>query len=230
MNLDPKMSAMPCGCDPGASHICIWHYDQMIRDGFCPCTEGAPCPEHVTKAPTVYTPLPGTLIIGLGHKARHGKDSTAQILVELFPQYVKRFALADALRCYCRVAHGMTTKDAPLLQRVGVEMRERNPSIWIDTLYWQLVENAPRIAVITDVRFNNEANFVRQMGGMMVRVQRISPTTGEPFQATDRDPNHVSETELDSYLWDTTIVASSPKELRMAVANYFYPKLNTFIG
>ncbi len=234
------LSAMPCGCDPSQNHPCQ-HYPSCAwgkafhagsPDGFCPCTEGAPCPLHVgsrRQVPT-YTPLPQTLVIGLGHKARHGKDTTAQILVELFPQYVKRFALADALRCYCRVEHGMTVKDAPLLQKVGVEMRGRNPQVWIDTLYWTLVENAPRIAVITDVRFYNEAAFVRQMGGMMVKVQRVSRVTGEPFQATDRDPKHVSEMELEHYAWDHTIVASDMKELRTAVAGYFYPILNAHIG
>ncbi len=253
--MSEHLSAMPCGCDPSENHNCQ-HYPYCAwgkafhagsSDGFCPCTEGAPCPVngHVTEyrqpkwtdegkvqtAPaTTYTPLPGTLVIGLGHKARHGKDTTAQILVELFPQYVKRFALADALRCYCRVEHGMTVKDAPLLQKVGVDMRQKNPQVWIDTLYWTLVENAPRIAVITDVRFQNEATFVKQMGGILVKVQRVSPTTGEPFQASDRDPKHVSEMELEHYAWDHTIIASSVKELRSAAGNYFYPIINAHIG
>lgn len=34
MNTDPKKSAQPCGCDPGAGHICSWHqWDAYIEHG-----------------------------------------------------------------------------------------------------------------------------------------------------------------------------------------------------
>lgn len=198
------MSTQTCGCDPEAGWKCA--------DPNCATRRTA-----VSK----YAPIPGTIVIGLGHKARHGKDSAAQIMIESYPQVVKRFALADALRCYCRVEHGMTVKDAPLLQKIGVEMRRRNPNTWIDALYWQLVESAPRIAVITDVRFENEAAFVKQLGGTLVRITRIINDEGDPYQATDRDPNHVSETELNGYPWDESITARDVTELRGKVLNFF---------
>lgn len=226
------MSTLYCGCDP--THTPEPWYCELHRGqgegGFCPCTEGEPCPDKVTPpAPSAYKPIPGTLVFGLGHKARHGKDSAAQILIEQFPQLVKRFALADALRCYCRVEHGMTVKDAPLLQKVGVAMRQRNPNVWIDTLYWQLVENAPRIAVITDVRFQNEADFVKALGGKLIRVTRLINDEGDPYQATDRDPNHVSETELNAYPWDYEIRARDMKQLHDQVLGYFYPAIRASV-
>lgn len=33
LNLDPKMSARPCGCDPGADHLCSQHTVTYFRDG-----------------------------------------------------------------------------------------------------------------------------------------------------------------------------------------------------
>lgn len=154
-------------------------------------------------------PLTHTLVIGFGHKARQGKDTAAKILTTELPE-ARRFAFADALYGYCRVAHGMTVKDAPLLQRVGVERREIDEDIWIKTLYYDLLDKQPEIAIITDVRFPNEAEFIKSLGGFLVRVERFRfDEHGAPRRvcATDRDPEHPSEIALDSYTgWDAVLV------------------------
>lgn len=162
-----------------------------------------------------FPPIPGTLVIGLGHKARHGKDTVAQAMLEAGRSTVARIGFADALYDYCRVEHGMTTKDAPLLQRVGVEMRGRNPLTWINAVYWKIVDfsarwnrKTPQVVVIPDVRFINEAEFVRGMGGYLIKVERRDEND-VLYQATDRDPNHVSEAQLDGYSWDLTITNRS---------------------
>jgi hypothetical protein len=67
----------------------------------------------------------------------------------------------------------MTQKDAPLLQRLGLEAREHDPEVWLRAVYWAIEDARPAIAVITDVRFENEAEFVRGMGGTLVRVSRV---------------------------------------------------------
>ena len=152
-----------------------------------------------------FEPIAGTLVIGLGHRARHGKDSVAQFMIEAAPADVMRFAFADALYDYCRIEHGMTTKDGPLLQRVGVEMRGRDPLVWVRAVYYKILEKKPKVAVLTDVRFPNEADFVRQMNGYTVRVQRSHPD-GVLYQANDRDPFHISEIALtDDRHWYLTI-------------------------
>ena len=150
--------------------------------------------------------LKDTLVIGVGHKARQGKDVAAQWLVE--QHGATRFAFSDALYNYCRIEHGMTTKDAPLLQRVGVAMRERDPLIWVKAVYYQILDRKPKIAVITDVRFPNEFEFIQQVGGFTCKVSRYNED-GSPYIADDRDPNHPSETALDGWEWDHTIRATS---------------------
>jgi hypothetical protein len=153
----------------------------------------------------MFAPIPDTYVIGLGHKARHGKDSAARILMHAFPQSVQRFSFADDLYAVCRVLHGMTTKDAPLLQRVGVEMREtRDPLVWIRSVYHKIVEARPRVAVITDVRFPNELDFVRQLGGVCWKVTRVLPD-GSPFVDPSRPAGHITETALDHADWDLAI-------------------------
>lgn len=152
----------------------------------------------------MYSPLDKTLVIGLGHKARHGKDTAAQFFAEAYPGKVMRIGFADALYAYCRVDRGMTTKDAPLLQKVGVEMRAKNPETWVQAAYWNMIDKKPEIAVYTDVRFPNEAEYIRSMGGYLLKVERRMPD-GTPYKPTDRDPLHISETALDDFQWDKTI-------------------------
>lgn len=151
-------------------------------------------------------------VLGMGHKARHGKDFLAKSLVmhcNARGIFAKQYGFADALRAYCRVAFGMREKDAPLLQVVGTDIfRKRNPDIWVRVLEDTLLEQQPEVAVITDMRFPNEADMIKRLGGSTIDVQRIT-VTGQPYVATDRDPNHPSETALDGYAFDRIVIAMS---------------------
>lgn len=167
-----------------------------------------------------WAPIPGTLVIGLGHRARHGKDSAARILIDTFgPGTVQRFSFADDLYAVCRVLHGMRGKDAPLLQRVGLEMRENvGRDVWVSAVYSKLLDARPPVAVITDVRFPNELDFVRALGGACWRVRRLL-ADGTPYVAPDRPADHVSEVALEHADWDLTIENpdGDPEEFRTRV-------------
>lgn len=151
--------------------------------------------------------LPKTVVLGLGHKARHGKDTVCALLVSVLDAVglrARRYSFADALYDHCRSQHGMTVKDPVLLQRVGVEARDRDPLTWIRTVAWRIAEQAPDVAIITDCRFMNEAEFVRdRCRGLVVRVRRT--VNGQPFVDPSRPANHASETDLDGYRFDLTI-------------------------
>jgi hypothetical protein len=135
-----------------------------------------------------------TLVIGLGHKARHGKNAAADAIHEAYPAETRIYSFANALKAFCRVAYGMTAKNAPLLQRVGLEFRERSGAdFWVDILKAQLLEEQPKVALVTDVRFPNEAAFC----DAAVKVTRL--VGGVPFVAQDRPADHPSETALDGY-------------------------------
>lgn len=153
-----------------------------------------------------YKPLPDTLVIGVGHKSRHGKDTAARFIEQAYPDVdVVRFGFADALKAWCRVRHGMTRKDGHMLQLVGVGKRQDDPDVWVRALYWEIIERAPAVAIITDMRFKNEVLMVREMGGLVVKVRRSLPD-GLLFRTTDRDPDHESETALDDFDdWDGII-------------------------
>lgn len=165
--------------------------------------------------------LPNTLVIGLGHKARHGKDATAAAMIRQFTSQgytVAKVGFSDALYSLARSQHGMTTKDAPLLQRVGVEARGRDLLVWIKTAFWRIADLAPQIAIISDVRFTNEAEAVQSYGGRLYRVRRS--VNGVPFVDPSRPADHISETELDSFDgWNMTIENNgTTDDLRAKVA------------
>lgn len=155
----------------------------------------------------MWPDLDRTIIVGLGHKARHGKDTVAGLLqpaLEAVGLTVGRYSYARALYDHCRSQHGMTTKDAPLLQRVGVEARQVDPNTWTRTVAWRIADEAPRVALVTDVRFTNEADLIRdRYHGLVVRVRRT--VDGAPFVDPSRPADHSSETQLDGYDFDLTI-------------------------
>lgn len=163
-----------------------------------------------------------TLIIGFGNKARHGKDTAAEAIVEFYADQrrlamthgllskapvVRQFGFAEALYQECRALHGMKDKDAPLLQKVGAQRRAEDPNYWVKQVFNKITP-AIDIAIISDVRYQNEADAIKQAGGSLVNVTRLY-SSGRPFVADDRPANHPSETELDGYNWDYFIKAKS---------------------
>lgn len=151
-----------------------------------------------------WEPILGTTVIGIGHKARHGKDSIAEHLAKNYG--AMRFSFSDALYDVARVVFGMREKDAPLLQVLGTDVfRRRDEDVWVRTLYHKMKDKRPALAVISDVRFPNEADMVHDLGGTLIKVSRFNED-GSPFVAPDRPADHPSETGLDNYTaWDFSL-------------------------
>lgn len=165
-----------------------------------------------------------TAIFGFGNKARHGKDTAGESVVahygerqrDLYKLYgsafkpfdVRLYKFADELYRECRELHGMTEKDAPLLQRVGMARREEDKDYWVNKTFAKITAERPDIAVITDTRFPNEADAIVNAGGVTVNVTRLN-LDGTPYVADDRPADHPSETALDNYPWDYYIKAYS---------------------
>lgn len=169
-----------------------------------------------------------TLLIGIGHKARVGKDTVAWMLVDALRTEgvdARRYGFADALKAVCRVEYGMREKDAPLLQRVGVAYRDGSracrhnnsalilphalpptPDVWVTALLDTIAEDAPSVAIIPDTRFKNELEAIRTAGGLYVRVDRPNrPDTG-------RDDTHISEVDLDGIAADRVFLNDATLE------------------
>lgn len=155
-----------------------------------------------------FNPIHGVKVIGVGHKARQGKDTIAGHLVRNYG--ATRMSFADALYDVARVVFGMKEKDGPLLQVLGTDVfRKKDPEIWLSTLYFKIQDQKPALVVIPDVRFPNEVEMIKSMGGDTIKIERTHKD-GSPFRATDRPLNHPSEIALDDYKdWDYVITAKS---------------------
>lgn len=151
-------------------------------------------------------------LIGLVGRAGAGKDTAAEALA---PLGYHRVAFADALKQVAYDADPLiatTPTGASLrlseivdaigwdrakreyedarrfLQRLGVAMRDAQPGIWVHIGMAKAAEIRAdgRHVVITDVRFEDEAQAIRDAGGLVVRIDR-------PGGTADGDGGHVSE-------------------------------------
>lgn len=75
-------------------------------------------------------------------------------------------------------------------------VEQAKDSYWTEVLEYKLLAEdlANTFCTVTDVRFPNEAQMIKDLGGFVVRIVRELPTDGLASQ-------HPSETSLDSYEW-----------------------------
>lgn len=172
-----------------------------------------------------------TLVIGLGHRARQGKDFVSKYMQEALPSLVQIYSFARELKLYCKEHHdeelakwqlANQTKQfpacktdpiygyTPILQKVGMDFRATDPDYWIkkvDAKIHESIEDEPEIAIITDVRFPNEAAYIKENSGYTVEVRRLVKDGDKLYQYVDpgRDPKHPSETALNDYNFDFVI-------------------------
>lgn len=94
------------------------------------------------------------------------------------------------------------------LQRIGQSVREFDSDYWVNIALEKIdvadTWNLP--VVVTDVRYPNEAEALRNRGFTLVRVLRPGYTaeTVTPEEMTNR--NHESETALDDYPVDRVLI------------------------
>lgn len=149
------------------------------------------------------------MIIGLGHAARTGKDTCAQLLTEHHDY--SRVAFADAIREFVfatdprvRLSVNLHGWDAakvndPEVRRalvdVGNGAREIiGKDVWIRAAMQRMTSGR---TVFTDMRYPNEVEAIRQVGGLVVKVERPGV---EPL------PNVADQALADYDGWDAVIV------------------------
>jgi hypothetical protein len=144
-----------------------------------------------------------TLVIGFTGKARHGKDLACELIAGIVPG-ARRYAFSDGIAAYARALGLMTARDPSVLQRVGLDVRDRNVTAWLDVVRGAIADHAPTLALISGVRYPNEAEMIRALGGYIVRVVRTNED-GSPFVSGDRDQAFVTETVMDGIAPDYQI-------------------------
>lgn len=83
---------------------------------------------------------------------------------------------------------GLTHRE--VLQKIGESMRNTfGDDIWIKSLFSEGYDPKYDTWIITDVRYRNEADYIKDKGGILIRINRN----------TGYNDNHKSETDLDDY-------------------------------
>ena len=144
-----------------------------------------------------------TYLVGIGHRARHGKDTVGWKLMDDLRSWginARVYGFAESLRCYARLTERMYEKNPAILQEMGDRLRDGNVDIFIDTLWWKIHEDHVRVAIITDLRYPNEAVAIEAAGGLTVHVDR-----GD-YSATDRPLDHPTETALKKWNFQHRVV------------------------
>lgn len=165
--------------------------------------------------------MPKPLLIGISGKKRSGKDTLCQSLLNRLDNSV-RVAFADQLKEEVAEACGVSLEYLEhhkanfryILQGWGTEFRRQLTGLnyWIEQLdncvaAWHLGSD---FIIIPDVRFQNEHAYVKQNGGIMIRINRPD------MVSTD---THPSETDLDSAVFDFYFDCYTVDEIDRAAAS-----------
>lgn len=140
------------------------------------------------------------MLIGIIGKKRSGKDTLADYLIKTSDKkYVKR-AFADPLKDMCRIMfhlsdeqlYGEEKEDIDsrwnvsarqILQQVGTELFRNQlknvlpelpvqPSdIWVKNFELWFESNKEKNILVPDVRFQNEADIIKKLGGILIEVR-----------------------------------------------------------
>jgi Domain of unknown function (DUF4406) len=162
--------------------------------------------------------VPRVELIGLSGYARSGKDTIADSLATTYGYKKMSFAdpmkkalltldpnidfgegrayLSQAIKVGWDELKNNSTEIRPLLQRMGTEIGRNmwGEDFWVNAAINSIPDGSK--IVFADVRFPNEADAIKSLGGSVWRIERngVGPAN-----------SHISETALDGYKFDKTI-------------------------
>ena len=145
--------------------------------------------------------MPQAPLIGIAGRARSGKDTVANFIVAAIGGY--RYSFADPIRAMLAPLgvdmsdpYWQARKEEPIpalgvsprrmMQTLGTEWGRQliNPDLWLIMAHQRLLQNGPGM-VISDVRFDNEAAWIRKHGGRIIHVIRPDTKAVEAHASED---------------------------------------------
>lgn len=156
------------------------------------------------------------MIIGISGKIGSGKTTVAELILAKDKRFESK-SFVFKLKKIVALLTGSSYEDnitqegknkgsifgktlGELQQIIGTNVMRDNfdKDVWVKALFADYNPDKS-FWIISDVRFKNEADYIKQMGGIIVRIE------GDPAGVranSKRDHTHPSETELDNYDFD----------------------------
>ena len=177
------------------------------------------------------------MLIGLAGPARSGKDTVAAHVAPIFG--LERYAFAQPIKRAIQVMFGLDERHTEgnlkevqlpvigctprrLMQTLGTEWGRDtiDSQLWtkLAGCRWEQCKRQGKGLLITDVRYDNEAQFIRDNGGVIVHVLR--PTRPD-IEA------HASERPMEIQPQDWTIGNSSDVSALLDLAERAFRKILT---
>lgn len=167
-------------------------------------------------------------IISISGNARVGKDTVANAMVDILADfgiqaqklsfaYELRKSVDDFLQREIGISAFTEDPDEKLLIRPflvtwGTDiMRKINEDVWIERIQSSL--NCNKVNIISDLRFENELNFVKQNKGLSLFLSRDGI---EPANEHERKNNQILINQVDLHF---TMIETSDKNLIKCIVN-----------
>lgn len=174
-------------------------------------------------------------VVAISGKARHGKDTVAEMLFEHLSDQGYRVLIthyADLLKFICRNYFGWDgAKDEAgrhILQFVGTDVvRKQKPDYWVDFVIdmLSLFKDHWDYVIIPDTRFPNEIDKLRRRKFDTTHLRVVRPNYDAGL--SQEQMSHPSETALDAVRADIYLKNDGTLEdLRNAVNQLFKEKPN----
>ena len=161
-------------------------------------------------------------IIGIAGKARSGKDTMGEYLLNYLPKSIT-LSYAYPLKKEVATMLGLTieqlnkyknnnipyqgTNIRRMLQEVADAHRQKDPTYYIKKMNERItkyIEEGYCNIIVTDVRYILEADELRRFGNQSTKIIRVVRDS-----ITIKESNHPSEQEVDSIIPDFTIYNNS---------------------
>lgn len=172
-------------------------------------------------------------VIGIAGPARSGKDTVASLMasrlhIDDIDYRLQIYKMAGPIKEFLRNTHGWggrelegSLKEAhdydwgysprEAMQNIGAAMREVDPDFWV-RIAMKAINDHDGITIIPDIRYENEALMVREMGGMMIHIQVRS-------REIEEIRDHKSEAGIDMSSKDWLIYNDSSLEVLKRMVN-----------
>ena len=170
------------------------------------------------------------MLIGIAGRARAGKDTAKELIIDIMRdkrgEVYHGYEFARPIKEACRVIFGWNDEHlygslkesidslynvSPryAMQTLGTEWGRDtiNKSIWANRAKREL-ENANGNLIISDVRFENEVNFIHDNGGVIIEVISVGQTQHEVIEGSN---SHESEGGVSHLLTENDLIVFNDK-------------------